>query len=173
MLAPSRLPSPASRPATHSPAKFLVCGGSLSGEADAWGVLARRVAALQASQHGPFEALLVSGPLFATEGQYQGALRSEERLGVPTFLSSVPSFVGGGPLPENVHRLGRASGDGAMGIETVCKLTVAYLNTSNLRDDTTELEALRNVTTGMAYRGCDVLLSDDWPTDMHHFLDDA
>ena len=150
--------------------KVLV-GGSLSNDVGAWEVLVNRVKALQASQHGPFDVLLVSGPLFASEDQYRGALESSAQLCVPTYIAFAPPYVGS-TLPGNVFRIGR--GDGGVGMETISRLTVAYVNTCSERSgDSSEFDSLKAMTSAAAYRGCDVLLSDDWPKDMHHFIEES
>ena len=149
----------------------LLIGGSLTNDVGAWEILVNRVKALQASQHGPFDVLLVSGPLFASEEQYRGALESSAQLCVPTYIAFAPPYVGP-TLPVNVFRIGR--GDGGMGMETISRLTVAYVNTcSTCSGDSSEFDSLKAMTSAAAYRGCDVLLSDDWPKDMHHFIEES
>jgi len=155
--------------------KVLV-GGNFPTEiigAGAWEILARRVEALQASQHGPFDLLLVCGSLFASEEQYKAALASEMQLSIPTYMSLIPSFVtiNGGVLPANVYRIG--NGDSAMGLETISRLTVAYVNSSISQNNASELDSIKSFTSAAAYRGCDVLLSDEWPKDMHHFIEES
>jgi len=152
--------------------KFLV-GGCLESTVGGWDSLTSRVKALQSSQHGPFAVLLVSGALFSTKEQYDYALQQDApALEIPTFITSLPSFVveNGGRLPENVQCLATAA-TLHVGLATVATLTVAFVNSSKAPG--TELDALRVQTSSASYRGCDVLLSDDWPKDMHHFIDES
>lgn len=152
--------------------KFLVAG-CLDSTNDGWVSLTSRVKALQSSQHGPFAVLLVSGALFSTKEQYDSAMQQgAPALEIPTFITSLPLFVveNGGRLPGNVQCLATA-GMQHVGLATVATLTVAFVN--SCKAPSTELDALRVQTSSASYRGCDVLLSDDWPKDMHHFIDES
>lgn len=151
--------------------KFLVCG-NLSDEAG-WEILTARLRNLQESQHGPFEALFISGGLFATKEQYNHALLSSSNLCIPSYITVLPSFVAENSnlLPENLHLIGR----GDSGLVTISTLTVAYLNSKNIVAEsiTAELDSMQVKVNAPAYRGCDLFLSDVWPKDMHHLLEEG
>ena len=145
--------------------KLLIGGNLLEGNAsDGWTALVGRVQTLQESQHGPFAALFIAGSLFASAEQYQFALSSEApQLCIPTHLTNLPSFAAAHQLPPNVIFSGT-------GLATVATLTVTYLPSSTGADD---VASLRDRVSNPAYRGCDLLLSEDWPKEMHHFVDES
>lgn len=148
--------------------KLLIGGSLLADDHDGWTTLVARVKTLQESQHGPFAALFIAGSLFQTAEQYQFAISPDApQLCVPTYLTSLPSFVSAEQLPPNVIFTGT-------GLATVATLTVTFLSSSASASASAEvLASLREKASHPAYRGCDLLLSEDWPKDMHHFVDEA
>ena len=147
--------------------KLLIGGSLLADDHEGWSTLVARVKTLQESQHGPFAALFIAGSLFQTAEQYQFAMSADApQLCVPTYLASLPSFVSAEQqLPPSVIFTGT-------GLATVSTLTVTFWSSSASASGD-ELPSLREKASHPAYRGCDLLLSEDWPKDMHHFVDEA
>ena len=56
------------------------------------------------------------------------------------------------------------------GIHTICNLTIAYVNSSDAVSNSSILDAAKAVSA--ASKGFDLLLTADWPRDMHHFLEE-
>ena len=58
-----------------------------------------------------------------------------------------------------------------VGIATILGLTVAYINT-NSNDNDNDYNNVIEVVSSSSYRGCDLLISSDWPAEQHHFIND-
>lgn len=155
--------------------KFLICGnlehaGDAASES-AFLTLVKRVEALEKSNHGPFECLLVAGGLFQDERSYRDALGSSSILPIPAYAIDCPAFVDIGELPANLTYLDRSGGSAegrGCGMSTIHKLTVCWVNDSSKeKGDVAEMESNCGAP---GYRGCDVLLSSSWPKNSHNFL---
>lgn len=60
---------------------------------------------------------------------------------------------------------------GILTVPELNNLTIAYLNSSSSTTSNAIIDAAKAISvTG---KGCDILLTADWPRDMHHFIDES
>lgn len=158
--------------------KLLFCGDIVGN----WTVLVDRVKSLQKSAHGPFDALLLVGKCFHSEAEFKDVL--EKHIpNIPSLLKMYSfdyhSYIEGYSLPPNLVVINSSSI--YCGILTIDhNLTISYisriLDNSKL-DDTNgyqqALEKVKAIVSSPGYRGCDALISKEWPKDMHHFMDSS
>jgi len=157
--------------------KILVTGDVCS-NADLLQLLAR-VATLQQS-HGPFTCLFCSGSLFADEDAFKQSIEPPSPVAypIPTYLfdsKGIPKemIMNKSLLPQNLNVIKGANGASFVGLATICKLTVAFLmNYPESVNPTVAQREVRDIVSNNGYRGCDLLLTNEWPADMHHFLPD-
>ena len=158
--------------------KILVTGDVCS-NAELQQLLAR-VVALQQS-HGPFGCLLCSGSLFADGEGFKLSVTSPSPAvyPIPTYLfdsRGIPKeiLMNKSLLPPNLNVVIGANGNSFVGLATVCKLTVAFImNYSDSVTPAIAFKEVQDIVSNNGYRGCDLLLSNEWPADMHHFLPDS
>ena len=60
---------------------------------------------------------------------------------------------------------------GILNVAELNNLSIAYLNSSDTTPSTSILDAAKAIST--ASKGFDILLTADWPRDMHHFLEES
>jgi hypothetical protein len=132
--------------------KVLICGDVESN----FELVLSRVNTLQNSTHGPFQVLFFSGKLFKDASEFE--------LVAPTLIFPMKAYsfdrtgVTDGVIPpENNLEFFNASG---VGLATVSNLTVGFMNK-------------KDITNLVGYRGCDLLLTSNWPRETHHFLEEA
>ena len=142
--------------------KVLVCG-DVDGNFE---LLLTRVATLQGSAHGPFDVLLFSGKLFQSAEEF-AAVAPTLRFPLPTYAFD-RTGVADDVLPGDSN-LEFFNAYGA-GLATVSGLTVAFLSPFA---DAEYVQDAKDITGLAGYRGCDVLLTADWPRETHHFLEEA
>ena len=160
--------------------KLLFCGDIVGN----WTVLVDRVKSLQKSAHGPFDALLLVGKCFHSEAEFKDVLEKHiPNIPSPLKMYSFDyhSYIEGYSLPSNLVVINSSSISSYCGILTIDhNLTISYisriLDNSKL-DDTNgyqqALEKVKAIVSSPGYRGCDALISKEWPKDMHHFMDSS
>ena len=163
--------------------KLLFCGDIVGNN---WPLLVDRVKSLQKSAHGPFDALLLVGKCFHSEAEFNDVLDKY----IPNIPSSLKmysfdyhSYIEGYSLPPNLVVINSSSISSYCGILTIDhNLTISYI--SRITDDKNNklvdtngyqqaLEKVKSIVSSPGYRGCDALISKEWPKDMHHFMDSS
>ena len=130
--------------------KILVSSSPSSDEA--LSLLLKRLNTLQQSSAGPFHLCFLVG-------QFIPLLDKSEPWPIPTYLPSNNAPSQFYSLPENFNLL-------ESGLHTISNLTIACFPSS-----TTTSSTDRDAVNSAGYRGCDILLSDSWPNEVHQFLD--
>ena len=154
--------------------KLLFCGDIIGN----WSLLVDRVKSLQKSAHGPFDALLLVGKCFQSEAEFSECLDKH----IPSIPLKMVAFdyhhyIEGYTLPHNFEVINNSNA--YCDILTIdYGLTVCYISRTNdgLVDSSGQqaaLEKVKSIVASPGYRGCDALISREWPKDMHHFLDSA
>ncbi len=147
--------------------KVLV-SGEVNGRLD---LLYARVATLNASKAGPFEALFVVGPVFPPADEAEGGpaatafedyLCGTKEVPIQTYFYEGPSTTAeakyGGITPgEELCPKCKYLGPG--GIELVGKLTVAFLSQRHTDQD---IEKILTPASSSTFLGADLFLSTDW-----------
>lgn len=162
--------------------KLLFCGDIVGN----WPVLVDRVKSLQKSAHGPFDALLLVGKCFHSEAEFKDVLDKHiPNISSPLKMYSFDyhSYIEGYSLPSNLVVINSSIISSYCGILTIDhNLTISYI--SRIIDDKSNkladsngyqqaLEKVKAIVSSPGYRGCDVLISKEWPKDMHHFMDSS
>lgn len=129
--------------------RFLFCG-DVNGQ---WGALLDRVLKLQQSAHGPFDALFCTGKFFENETEYF-ELASTLSFPIPTFVIDRTGYSEDFKPPNNVVFLAAA------GVETVCGVKVCSLAKTPSAE---QLNDLLKKLSESYYKGCDIMISSDWP----------
>jgi hypothetical protein len=136
--------------------KLLFLGKTESNHA----AVVKRLEVLQNSSHGPFDLVICCGKMFVSKEEYEG-VAPELSLPIPTFvvdkqedLGLDSSSSGSSSGPNNLHFL-------AAGLQDLYGLAVLYW------PGTAPLDA--RAAAGVV----DVLVTPDWPRDMHHFMSDT
>lgn len=142
--------------------KVLICG-DVNGN---FALLLSRINTLQNSAHGPFQVLFFSGKLFRDAAEF------DQIAPTLTFPMKAYSFdrtgVTDGVLSEESQlEFFNASG---VGLATVSNLTVGFMKSDA---DPESVQDAKYICNLVGYRGCDLLFTDDWPRETHHFLEDA
>jgi hypothetical protein len=142
--------------------KVLICGDVESN----FELVLSRVNTLQNSAHGPFQVLFFSGKLFKDAAEFE--------LVAPTLIFPMKAYsfdrtgVQDGVIPpENNLEFFNAS---EVGLATVSNLTVGFMNKNA---DPESIQDAKDITNLVGYRGCDLLLTSNWPRETHHFLEEA
>ncbi|KAJ1440810.1 CwfJ C-terminus 1-domain-containing protein-like protein [Ochromonadaceae sp. CCMP2298] len=142
--------------------KALFCG-DVKGR---WSQLLDRLNELQKSKHGPFDVLFITGKLVDSAGEDADNSAIELPLKAYSFVDA--SAQHGKQLPSNLELI-----QGVCGMLNVQhNLTVGYC--TRCTKDVMQSEAIskvQQITSGAGYRGCDILVTSDWPREMHHFLE--
>ena len=129
-----------------------------------WDILLSRVSALQSSSHGPFDCLLCAGKCFSSFEDFRSACATLS-FPIPTFVLcgniNIPSEF---ELPKNLEILKQNE------LFTLLDLTVLVYSHDSVNGRV--LENIKAAVNSKAYRGCDFLISDAWPYDLHQFLSD-
>jgi RNA recognition motif-containing protein len=142
--------------------KALICG-DVSSEFE---LVTKRLATLQSSAHGPFDVVFCCGPFFKDEAECIAVLADGKLdLAIPVYVLDKSGFV---EKTLSVHNVPNLFPLGAAGLINVAGFTVAFISTETNASDH---ESVRRIASGPNYQGCDFLLSDDWPRDLHHFLE--
>ena len=142
--------------------KLLICG-DVEGQFD---LLLSRIQTLQTSSHGPFDVLFFTGRLFQNAEEFA---RIAPNLKFPLKAYAFDrTGIEDNVLPNDSNlEFFHASG---AGLATINGLTVAFLSHF---PDLESLQDAKDITALPGYRGCDVLLTAEWPRETYHFLDDA
>jgi hypothetical protein len=81
----------------------------------------------------------------------------------------------GSSIMNSIETINTSSG--YAGIKTLshkeAHMTVAFVNVNNSANAATDMRAIDDVVSSIGYRGCDLLITSDWPKGMHHFLSDS
>jgi RNA recognition motif-containing protein len=143
--------------------KALFCG-DVKGR---WSQLLDRLNELQRSKHGPFDVLFITGKLVDSAGDDVDNSAIELPLKAYGFVDASAQHDDN-QLPSNLELI-----KGVCGMLNVQNnLTVAYC--TRCTKDLTQSEAMtkvQQITSGAGYRGCDILVTSEWPREMHHFLE--
>ena len=141
--------------------KLLICG-DVEGQFD---LLLTRIQTLQTSSHGPFDVLFFTGRLFQNTEEFA---RIAPNLKFPLKAYAFDrTGIEDNVLPTDCNlEFFHASG---AGLATISGLTVAFLSHF---PDLESLQDAKDITALPGYRGCDVLLTAEWPRETYHFLDD-
>jgi len=142
--------------------KLLFCG-----DVDAkWDVLAGRLTELQQSKNGPFDLLLICG-------RFENSVEANKvhfPMKAYCFVDKRDTIdIDNVPVNVEVVR-------GCCGIISIdYNLTVGYSIGTSAENDVanSDLDLVKQIVDGPGYRGCDVLITSNWPRGMHHFLEDA
>eukprot|EP01038_Epipyxis_sp_PR26KG_P007785 gene7785-10575_t len=163
--------------------KILTSGDIL--DRKGWELLQKRVNELQSSSNGPFDVLLISGKCF---------LGDDDDEDLSSILMPLKCYIFDGyqsqkfdvlKLPQNVIMCENMieSHGLCFGMTTIAQnLTVSVLiqpqQTNTLPPlppfdiNSPIFDPVRSVVQTSAYRGCDILITSDWPKDTHHFLEE-
>ena len=142
--------------------KLLICG-DVDGNFE---LLLNRINTLQSSAHGPFNVLFFTGRLFQNSDEF-ATVAPSLRFPMKAYAFD-RTGVADDVLPADSNlEFFNASG---VGLATIAGLTVAFL--SNF-PDSESLQDARDIAGLVGYRGCDVLLTSEWPRETHHFLNET
>ena len=146
--------------------KLLVCGDINS----KFEILTKRLNALQSSNHGPFDLLICIGTFFQNKEELESICPNLE-LPIETLIQDSNNIINDTNtklLPSNLNVLKNNHG-----CIVEKKLNIAYLDvlSSNNNNNSSYLDEFNDMTSKSYYRGCDILLTTDWPQNMHHFLE--
>ena len=141
---------------------------------------------IKASAHGPFDLLILAGKVFGfSEGESSESLKSIA-LPIPTCalmkcsnrceLNSLSDANHANLLyiretllsSINVANL-TLFGPLDFGVITIAQLNIAYLNSSSEAISPAIIDAAKAVSASSA--GFDILVTAEWPRDMHHFME--
>lgn len=155
---------------------------------DRWHQLVRRLKELLAAQ--TFDVLFIVGKLDLSDATEEEVVKAADYSiyleNVATSLKMLsfhaplvsPEFAGseaGRCILDSIQVINESGG--YAGITTVthndAHLTVAYANIENSAMATNDMRAIDDVVSSIGYRGCDLLLTSEWPKGMHHFLSDG
>lgn len=139
--------------------KFLFCGDVNS----QWTPLLERVGKLQASAHGPFDALFCTGTFFENEDEYFKTGTTLE-FPIPTFVIDWTGFSDDFKAPKNVTFLSAA------GLELLCGVRVCSL-TKNAQPE--QVDELLKRFSDPNYKGCDILVSGESPSNVLQLLSEV
>ena len=142
--------------------KLLICG-DVEGQFD---LLLTRIQTLQTSSHGPFDVLFFTGRLFQNTEEFA---RIAPHLKFPLKAYAFDRTGIEDNILPNDSNLEFFHASGA-GLATINGLTVAFLSHF---PDLESLQDAKDITALPGYRGCDVLLTAEWPRETYHFLDDG
>lgn len=146
--------------------KVLVCG-NVGGK---WEILLSRLNALQNSNSGPFHVLFIIGQAFLNENEFNKVTDALE-IPLPIYLFNEQGIPASSLscLPNNLHLI-NPDGNEGIGLATIFNLTVAYCK-ENVFNYSKDLAVATSIAKSLGYRGCDLFLSTEWPSDVHQFLD--
>lgn len=166
--------------------KLLICG-DLCGPTN-WKCLCERLATLQES-HGPFDILFLVGKLFKDENDYLECVKViqltiptyfYDRTGVPLDIlynsmhQIVPEIIEPTKyLPKNLCLLKNSTTTPNIniGISNLHGLVVGFINSSTKMNDNTKImDEMKEITSKPLYKGCDIVLSSEWPYEIHQFI---
>lgn len=136
--------------------KLLFCGDINS----QWSTLCDRVAKLQNSSHGPFDGLFCIGRFFLDEKECLDMCPTLS-FPLPVFVLDRTGLSPDVPLPKSVYFLQHA------GLETICGLSVCSLG--NEQDKEAVAELMKTISDSN-YKGCDLMISRQWPLHVMQFL---
>jgi RNA recognition motif-containing protein len=71
-------------------------------------------------------------------------------------------------IPFNLNFIGPDKA----GLATISNLTVGFMCNNAEELSPTSVKSSKDIAKGVAYRGCDFLFTYDWPSEMHHFIND-
>lgn len=145
--------------------KILTCGDVLGN----WSPLLARLDELQRSKHGPFDVLLIAGKCFKDKNQYESVAPSIQ-LPLKTYVFNPFGFPTNSN-DTNIENLVIVSKE-SLGITTLLEsgLTVSFFIGDSLETVATEMKNINSIANAPGFRGCDVLITSEWPREMHHFL---
>ena len=135
--------------------KVLFCG-DVNSEFD---ILTSRITSLNSSSHGPFDVVICAGRFFSTTTSSKDTIFS---MPIPTYIMPYDdidsSFTS---IPENIFFMKES------GLQTIAGLTVGTSSKGGYFTPE-DLQILKDP----GFRGCDVLITSDWPREFYHFLDE-
>jgi RNA recognition motif-containing protein len=149
--------------------KLLFCG-DVGGN---WKLLSDRLDDLQNSQHGPFDALFLTGRCFSSEEELS-TLSTKVAFPIKTYCFDAPSYATKYELPSNMEIVGMGNRCGIVTLQH--NLTVAYQMGKAGEEGSNgnaNLDLVKQITASVGYRGCDICITSEWPKEMHHFLEPA
>ena len=146
--------------------KILVCGDINS----KFETLTKRINALQSSNHGPFDLLICIGTFFQNSEELE-SICPNLKLSIDTLIHDSNNIINNSNdklLPSNLKVLYNNQG-----CVVEKKLNIAYsdVKSCSSKSDLSNLDEFNDMTSKTYYRGCDILLTTDWPQSMHHFLE--
>ena len=166
--------------------KLLICG-DIHGPSS-WKCLSERLIPLQES-HGPFDVLFLVGKLFQDENDYLECIKViqltiptyfYDRTGIPLDIlynsthQIVPEIIEPKKyLPKNLYLLKNTTTTPNIniGISNVQGLVVGFVkNDPNMTDNTKIMNEIKAITSKPLYKGCDIVLSSEWPHEIHQFI---
>lgn len=144
--------------------KLLFCGDVNS----QWDALLDRLTKLQASAHGPFDGLFCVGSFFKNEDEFFD-MASKLEFPLPVFVADRTGYSEDFSAPKNVLFLP------PVGLESILGLTVGVLGrgvsaSSNNNQHAADIAQLLSKASASTYRGCDILITVDWPKDVLQFV---
>jgi hypothetical protein len=148
--------------------KLLACG-SINGE---WILFIDKITSLQKSAHGPFDFLVCSGVFFRDEGDVRLFTEAIEQSGsgntfdIPTYIFG-ETWLSTSSLPGNIHILPNC---GMLIVNN--SIRIACVAPSAQSRHTTAFESLVSQSLASEYRGCDMLVSAEWPAGVFNELSD-
>lgn len=142
--------------------KFLVCG-DVHGE---WDILIARIQSLERSPHGPFDFMLIVGSLFKDKDEFDRITPTLE-IPIATYALDRTGVSDGSKFPKNLHFLNMSENS-----LTIFNLTIFYLANNLNRTEEDLTSVVKNICNKPGYQGCDILITSEWPKDIHYFLED-
>jgi hypothetical protein len=140
--------------------KLLFCGDINS----QWSILIDRVNKLQTSAHGPFDGLFCVGSFFKDEDEFF-YMAPKLDFPLPVFVADRSGYSDDFNAPKNVMFLPPA------GLELILGMTVATLGRGvSVSNHPVEVAQLLGKASANGYRGCDILITVDWPKDVLQFI---
>lgn len=137
--------------------KILFCGNVNS----EWDTLIDRVGKLQSSVHGPFDGLFCVGTFFRSEDEFFD-ISSRINFPIPTFVMDRTGYSEDFNPPRNVHFFKSVGIESVLGTFTVCTLSSSA--------SAQEVQTLNAIVEKAGYKGCDLLLTSEWPKDVLQLL---
>jgi hypothetical protein len=140
--------------------KLLFCGDINS----QWATLLDRLNKLQASAHGPFDGLFCVGSFFKNEDEFFD-MAPKLDFPLPVFVADRSGYSDDFNAPRNVVFLPSS------GMEHILGMTVATLGRGvSATSHAAEVAELLGKASANGYRGCDILITVDWPKDVLQFV---
>lgn len=132
-----------------------------------WGLLVNRLKELQVSSHGPFHILFICGKVVAPSIEH---IHQLGEIDIKLYSFNVPSLA-----PDQVEAFGAVVETLPMKkagiISAASNLTVAFYREAFQSSAANDADSVQQIVSSIGYRGCDILISSDWPADAYQFLE--